>query len=158
MTQQHVLLLGQIYSIADRYAPGQILTEEEAELFGEIQADAVADRMETWLASQTQVDPRPEEIQSVASAFAETLLNDTSFAHATDPVWTEALALAREMILTKLAAQGLPAPKTLDAHAAAVITGDPELLRKARVRVEARIEVGRAALAQVEERAGVTAK
>lgn len=152
---QYVLLQGQIYSIPLLFEPGHILTEDEAKLVGELLADAIAARMEAWLDAQTQ-PPRPDEIQPVANAFAQTIFTDTTaFIRESDPVYAEALELAREMILTKLTTQGLPAPRSLDAHAEALLTGNDELLERAKLRVEARIEIGRKALAQVEAKAGV---
>lgn len=55
-----------------------------------------------------------------------------------DPILTEAMVIAREVITARMAAEGLPPPKNIDLHAKQLVDNIPELQERARLRVEAR--------------------
>jgi hypothetical protein len=55
-----------------------------------------------------------------------------------DPVLLEAMTIARDLINSRMAQEGLPPPKGIDTHAKALVDNMPELQEQARLRVEAR--------------------
>lgn len=57
---------------------------------------------------------------------------------ADDPILLEALVIARELITSRMAAEGLPPPKGLDDHARVLVNSMPQLQEQARKRIEAR--------------------
>jgi hypothetical protein len=54
--------------------------------------------------------------------------------------------MARDLIVQRMAQQGLPPPKGLDEHAKALVKGLPELQERARLRIEARYKAASAVI------------
>jgi hypothetical protein len=147
----HVLINGTIFALPRRFADVEAITDEVLTLYDELCADAALEKLEDWLLRNPHA--------TITDAEAELRrLYDTSVVappRELDPVHTEARAIAQELILTELAKQGLPPPKALAEHVEALVAAQPEFTTRARARVEARIEIGRTALRDVEARAGV---
>jgi hypothetical protein len=127
---------------------GEPMTDWQADLLNEIWHRRVAARLR-WLLKRGQI--LPDEIQSKI----QTLLNEPLVAHTTfddydgaenDPVMVEAMTIARDLIVGRMAAEGLPPPKGLDQHARALVEGVPEIQEQARKRVEARYVAATAGL------------
>lgn len=55
-----------------------------------------------------------------------------------DPILIEAMSIARELINSRMAQEGLPPPKNLDTHAKQLVDGVPAIQEQARLRIEAR--------------------
>lgn len=55
-----------------------------------------------------------------------------------DPILIEAMIIARDIIISRMAAEGLPPPKNLDLHAKQLVDNLPHLQEQARKRVEDR--------------------
>jgi hypothetical protein len=55
-----------------------------------------------------------------------------------DPILIEALSIAKDIICSRMAQEGLPPPRGIDAHAKALVDGLPEIQEQARKRIEAR--------------------
>ena len=55
-----------------------------------------------------------------------------------DPILLEAMAIARELIIKRMATEGLPPPKGLDMHAKQLVDNQPKIVELARKRVEER--------------------
>lgn len=55
-----------------------------------------------------------------------------------DPVLSEAMEIARSVIIARMAAEGLPPPKGIDTHAKQLVDNIPQLVEQARKRIEAR--------------------
>lgn len=58
----------------------------------------------------------------------------------TDPIEFEAMNIAREMLMARLSAEGLPAPKNLEEHCRQLINAHPQLYERAAERVRIRME------------------
>jgi hypothetical protein len=67
----------------------------------------------------------------------------------TDPVMEEALAIAREMIIGRMAEEGLPPPRGINTHARALVDAMPEIQDRARFRIEARYRAAAEAIQEV---------
>lgn len=55
-----------------------------------------------------------------------------------DPILLEAMNIARELIISRMAQENLPPPKNIDIHAKQIVDNVPEIQEQARKRVEAR--------------------
>lgn len=135
--------------LPSRFAAGQEIGENAAAVLNEIQHQRVRVRLRRLVQRGELAE---EEIQPKADAFmAEELepygVGDEDIEN--DPVFKEALGMARELIVGRMAAEGLPPPKGIDNHAKALVEGMPALMEKARLRVEARYRAAAAAIGQL---------
>ena len=144
-----VFIANMAITLPSRFAPGDIATEAAADMLNYVQLTRIKSRLRYMLA-QGQV--LADGLQAKAAELAEqelvpyTLTDDDEDAN--DPVLQEALAIARELIITRMAQQGLPPPKGLDLHAKALVDGQPALQDRARARVEARYRAAASAIAE----------
>lgn len=133
--------------LPSRFAAGDICNETAAEMLNEIQLRRIKSRLRYLI---QRGDIAPEELQAKALVLLEGDLvpyatqddDDTEG----DPVYLEALAMARELIVGRMAQEGLPPPKGLDTHAKALVDGMPDIQEKARLRIEARYNAASAAI------------
>ena len=136
-------------ALPQRFAAGDIINEVAAQVLCNIQLLRIKERLRRQFAKG---DISIVELQSRANAYAEqdlvpyATLDDEDAEN--DPILCEALAIASDLIIRRMAAEGLPPPKGLDTHARALVDAMPELQEKARLRIEARY---RAANAVIEE-------
>lgn len=63
-----------------------------------------------------------------------------------DPILEEALGIARELIISRMAKEGLPPPKGLDTHAKALVEAMPQIYERARLRIEAKYRTANEAM------------
>ena len=130
-----------------RFVPGDELSENAAQVLNDVHIKRLKARLRYMLAHG---DVNADGLQETALAIAEqelvpyaTLDDDDENL---DPVLEEALNIARELIVSSMAQQGLPPPKGLDAHAKALVDGQPRIQEQARKRVEARYSAAMAML------------
>jgi hypothetical protein len=125
--------------LPSRFALGQALTENAALVLNDVQLKRIKARLRYMLAHG---DVNTDGLQDTALALLDTDLvpyatiddDDENL----DPVLEEALSIARELIIGRMAAEGLPPPKGLDVHAKALVDGQPKIQEQARRRIEAR--------------------
>jgi hypothetical protein len=130
-----------------KYKEGDLLDEIGAELLNDIQHKRVKAKIR-WLLSRGEISP--DEVQSRADLLMEQpmlpyLTTDDDGADI-DPVLQESLSIARELIVGRMAKEGLPPPRGLDNHAKALVDGMPQIRENARLRVEARYRAAADAL------------
>jgi hypothetical protein len=63
-----------------------------------------------------------------------------------DPIYAEALEIAKQLIVARMNKLGLPTPKNLDIHAKAAVDSQPQIRAAAQARVEARLKAAQQAL------------
>ena len=90
------------------------------------------------------IDTHEDLTQAQLVDKALTLIHEidiTSAETGEDPVYVEAMSLAREMIEIRLASQNLPVPRNIDLHAEALLEARPDLLLQAKNRIEIKLGV-----------------
>lgn len=133
-----------------RFSAGDTIDEIPAEVLNEIQLRRIKSRLRYLL---QKGDIASDELQTKAEA----LVQEDLVPYATqddddtedDPIYQEAMAMARELIVGRMAKEGLLPPKGLDNHARALVDGMPALLEKARLRIEARYNAAAAAIGEL---------
>ena len=131
-----------------RFNPGDAIDDIASQLLNEIQHRRIKARLR-YLLQKGEIDEN--ELQVKANSLSE----EDLVPYATqddemddDPVYSEAISIARELIVGRMAQEGLPPPKGLDAHAKALVDGMPALMEQARLRIEARYRAATAAISQ----------
>jgi hypothetical protein len=136
--------------LTSRFAAGDIADETAAKMLQEIQLRRIKARLR-WLLSRGEL--APEELQAKAEALLEVELTPYSTADdddpENDPVFVEAMTIARDLIILRMAQEGLPPPKGIDLHAKALLDGMPDILERARLRIEARYRAASTAIAEL---------
>ena len=133
-----------------RFAAGDAIEETPAKVLNDIQQRRIKAKLR-WLLNRGEI--APEELQSKANELSNAdllpyITSDDDDADS-DPILVEALSMAREIIVSRMAQEGLPPPKGIDLHAKALVDGMPELQEKARLRIEARYRAAAAAIEEV---------
>lgn len=124
--------------LPSRFTTGDTLDEIAAQVLNEVQLKRIKSRLRYM---HSRGDVNADGLQDMAQALSEAelapyaMLDDDDDI---DPVMEEALAIARELIVARMAQESLPPPKGLDAHAKALVDGQPKIQEQARLRVEAR--------------------
>lgn len=132
-----------------RFVAGDLATEIAAALLNDIQLKRVKAKLRWHL---QKGDVLPDGLQAKAHELMKLelvpyiTLDD---GEEDDPVLLEALAMARDLIVTRMAQEGLPPPKGLDVHAKALVDANPALQEKARLRVEARYKAATAVIGEL---------
>jgi hypothetical protein len=139
-----------VISFPRKTAQGDPLTEQDAALLCYIQRNRIVSKIRYLLA---RGEISHAEVQGKANELAEQpmlpyLTLDDEGAEG-DPILEEAMAIARDLIVKRMAEEGLPPPKGLDTHAKALVDNMPALLEQARLRVEAKYRAAEAALARM---------
>lgn len=116
---------------------GELCTREDAKYLNSLLATEVQYQANLWVRAW-DATPTPEAIQAkVSELCTRVILPETP----DDPVTQTALAIAKEKITARLAAEGLPPPAGLDLHAAELVRLYPALLSQAELRVKAQLTV-----------------
>jgi hypothetical protein len=136
--------------LPSRFAEGDDIGEIAAKVLNDIHLRRIKAKLR-WLLSRGEINVNEIQTKAIELNDAEllpyaTLDDDDSEA---DPIFMEAMSMARELIVGRMAKEGLPPPKGLDAHAKALVDGMPEIQERARLRIEARYNAARAAIAEV---------
>ena len=133
-----------------RFVAGDIIEDIPAKLLNEIQHSRVKARLR-YLLAKGEIDTN--ELQTKANELCEAELvpyaTQDDDEPDNDPVYAEAMSMARELIVSRMAQENLPPPKGLDLHAKALVDGMPELQEKARLRIEARYRAASAAISEI---------
>jgi hypothetical protein len=133
-------------TLPSRFKVGDECSYNSARVLNEVQIRRIKARLR-WLLSKGDING--DEIQKRALELSEqelvpyATLDDTDDE---DPILVEALNIARELIVSRMAQEGLPPPKGLDIHAKALVDGMPELQEKARLRIEAKYKAASQAI------------
>lgn len=133
-----------------RFAAGDTLEDNAASVLNDIHLRRIKARLR-YLLSRGEIDGNEIQAKALELSDSEMLPYLTSDDDDTesDPVYVEAIAMARELIVSRMAQEGLPPPKGLDLHAKALVDGMPELQERARLRVEARYKAAAEAISGV---------
>jgi hypothetical protein len=134
-----IFTCGFAISLPTRFAPGDAIDATAAAVLNDIQRRRVTARLRYMLQkgdiTEDALQAKALELYSQELVPYSTLDDDDNVS---DPIMDEALAIARELIVTRMAQEGLPPPKNLDLHAKALVDGRPDLQEQARQRVEAK--------------------
>lgn len=131
-----------------RFNEGDVCDAVGASVLNTIHLNRLRSRLR-WLVQKGQIDLPGLQIKADELAQLDLQpydVSDDDDDEVNDPILAEALSLARAIITTEMAKQGLPPPKGIDLHAKELVDGMPALLEQARKRVEARQNVANAAL------------
>jgi hypothetical protein len=136
------------FNLSLKLKAGDILEEAEAEFLNKILHRRVLAKLRRHL-SRGELDPQTlqqkgEELCALGLREIQTTDDDDDFDE--DPIMTEAMNIAREIITAQMAKEGLPPPKGIDNHAKALVDGAPHIIEAARARIEARYKAAIAAL------------
>lgn len=142
---------GLAINLPSRFAEGDKADAIALALLNEIQHRRVKSQLRYMLAHG---DINPDGLQQradelMAKELVPHLTPDDDDEAENDPVFKEALSMARELIISRMAAEGLPPPKGIDVHAKALVDGMPDLQEKARARVELRQRIAIEALGSI---------
>jgi hypothetical protein len=130
---------GMLIEYSPQRTEGELCTLEDAKYLNHLLAKQVQEQINLWLSYQ---DPVPDREQ-IGAKVKELCVSATLPDIPDDPVQSAALDIAKEKIIARLAAEGLPPPAGLDTHAAELVRLYPSLLKLAEVRVQARLTVAR---------------
>lgn len=126
----------------DRIKPGTPLTTTEAQCLNRILTARMRHYVRKWLDSGIS----PQEAQAQLLGFAQVHEFNEKLDENLDPQTLEARRIAREMVIAKLAKEGLAArEETLEVHIAAV-SKLPQVIERAKQILEARRLAAREAL------------
>ena len=134
--------------LPSRFAAGDILNETAAAVLNDIHRKRLTAKLRYL---HQKGDINKDGLQSKALELASlelvpyTTLDDED-GEPLDPILEEALSMARNLIITRMAEEGLPPPKGLESHAKALVDAMPGLQEKARLRVEARYQAAALAM------------
>jgi hypothetical protein len=135
--------------LPSRFAAGDIIDEVAAAVLNDVQLKRIKARLR-WALSRGDVNPDGLQARALELSKAELVpyatMDDDDEGETLDPVFVEALAMARELITSQMAKEGLPPPKGLDLHAKALVDANPALQERARLRIEARYRAANAAI------------
>jgi hypothetical protein len=137
--------------LPSRFSAGDLATEVAAKILNQIQHQRVRAK-HLYLLERGEVVP--ENLQAKADELMEQeLLPYLTSAdnEDDDPVMVEALSIARDLIIARLAQEGCLPPKGIDFHAKALVDGNPAIYEQARKRVEARFAAANAILSNQPE-------
>lgn len=125
------------------------MTENNADVLNDIQTKRIKSKLRYLLQRGDilahELDAKALELSSLELVPYATLDDDEE---GSDPILSEALNMARELIISRMAQEGLPPPKGIDLHAKALVDAMPEIQEKARLRIEARYNAANAAIAE----------
>lgn len=142
---------GQFVILPVRFAAGDTIGPAAAALLCDIQHRRVKARLR-YLLDRGEI--APHELQAKAEELCcQELTVQSTFADDddnADPILDEALIIARELIVSRMAKEGILPPKGLDNHARALVEAVPEIQERARLRVEARYAAANSALTDIE--------
>jgi hypothetical protein len=133
-----IFLDSMVVSLPSRFSEGQELDHVAAEMLNIIMFRRIRAKLR-YLLERGEI--LASDLQAKAYELAEQPLRVAATlddSEDEDPILLEALAIARELICTRMAQEGLPPPKGLDNHAKALVDGVPEIQEQARKRIEAR--------------------
>lgn len=144
-----VFIDGKAISLHRRFAEGDVMDEIIADILNSIQKRRIMARIRYML--RRREISEAEAPAKILQLYEEelTLYSIYDDEDNPDPILEEAMGMARELIVTRMAQEGLPPPKGLDTHARALVDGMPDLQEKARLRVEARYQAAQAALGEL---------
>jgi len=143
-----VVLIGPtLVRLPPRFTEGTVIDADDAERLQVLWENNVFERLRQFIKASPRTTA--EGLQAEADRLAETYALPPPRRDAGDPIEVEARNLARESLLSRLRAEGLPAPRNLDDHITILLDRHPRLYDTALERVEARLRTDRDALARL---------
>ena len=127
---------------------GNELDSRAINILNEIHLTRLKSRLR-WLHKKGKV--KTSQLQAKAQELAREPLSPLTLEEASNPINSEALLLARELIEKSFAKNPQDLPKNLDAFAQKVVDATPGLMEKARQRIEKKIALAKSSLNQVEK-------
>ena len=140
-----IFVQNRAYILPRKTLAGATLCEGKAEILNLILHRRIMAKLR-YLLDKGELKAETAQAKAEELCAEDLRLSDACRAFGEDPVMAEALAIAREHITTQLAKENLPAPKHLDEHAKALIDAMPQILDRARLRLEARYRAAQQAL------------
>ena len=137
-------------TLPPRFAAGDILDETGSRVLQSLWLKRINTKLR-WLRERGDIDA--QGLQAKATELAQADLAPYSVAEDADdddPVLIEALDIAKSLITARMAAEGLPPPKGLDTHARELVNSLPQLVERARMRVEARYKAAVSLLGEMQ--------
>jgi hypothetical protein len=128
-------------NLPTRFRAGDTLDELAANVLNDIHLRRLRAKLR-WLLNngsilQEHLQSKAQEL-NIAPLMPYATLDDGEDMEGSDPILAEAMSIARELILSRLAREGLETPKNLDMHVKQLVDNMPQLHERARQRVEAR--------------------
>jgi hypothetical protein len=121
-----------------RFAAGDTIGEIPARILHNIWLKRFSAKLR-WLKDRGEIDAQSMQAKAEELAAQElTPYNIAEDADDDDPILVEAIEIARTLIISRMAAEGISPPKGIDTHARALVDSMPAIVEKARIRVEAR--------------------
>lgn len=140
-------------NLPSRFAAGDTIDDAAAYVLNDVHRKRLTSRLRYMLAKgeihADELQRKAEELHQ-AELVPYATLDDDEENNANDPIMAEALSMARELIVTRMAKEGLPPPRGLDVHAKALVDAMPSIVERARLRVEARYKAAASALEGVQ--------
>jgi hypothetical protein len=133
-----VFIANQVVVLKRRFAAGEAIDAVGATVLNNIKHRRVKARLR-YLLDRKEI--APDEVQAKANELMAQDIVDhmtSDDGDILDSIFEEALSIAREMIVTRMAQEGHLPPKGLDNHAKALVNAMPEIQERARKRMEAR--------------------
>lgn len=124
--------------LPDLVPEGSTLSAEYALVLNYLWTRRHTSRLSYWCGKNS--DATLDQVHAASISLAADISLDTN-EDGVDPVYEEALMIAKDLIEAKLASENLPIPPTIEDHAAALINAHPQLLIQARKRIEIRRSV-----------------
>lgn len=135
-----VFINGLAVNLPSRFAEGQVLTPHQAQVLHEIWLKRIVAKLR-WLYNKGEIDAQGLCAKALELAALDLApYSPVEDAEDDDPVLEEAMIIARDLIVGRMAKEGLPPPKGLDIHAKALVDNLPAITERARLRVEARYQ------------------
>jgi hypothetical protein len=126
------------------------LTAEACDILNDIHCKRIKAKLRYMLdrgeLAPQDAQAKADELVAAGLSLAPTPDDDDS---GPDAIQAEALAIARDLIVSRMAKENLQPPKGLDLHAKALVDAMPEIQEQARLRLQARFAAANAAIGQL---------
>lgn len=144
-----VFIANMAVALPSRFATGDTMDEVAAEVLNDIQHRRIKAKLR-YLLTRGEIDANDIQQKANELSSADLVPYSTSEDDDTDsdPIFLEAMSMAREIIVSRMAKEGIPPPRGLDIHAKALVDAMPALQERARLRIEARFRAA-AAIAEI---------
>jgi hypothetical protein len=119
------------------YHPGDKLSLRDAKLLNLMHFKRWSNALNNWYLRNQARDLSHQEILNKSNEIYQSV-DLLSPEDGSNPIFDEAMSLARDLICRHLAAESLPIPPTLDEHAEVLVSSNPSILTQAKIRLEAR--------------------
>lgn len=145
-----VFIAGFAIPLPSRFVDGEIASDNAIAVLNDIQHKRVKAKLR-YMLDRGQIDANGLQSKAdelMAADLAPYAMLDDDEGADDDPVAIEALGIARDLIISRMAKEGLPPPRGIDLHARALVDSMPVIYERARQRIETRLKVAAAAITE----------